>query len=188
MDLSIKKLHFRLFKYILSRPYPFDHWLLLLASYFTLWFYSIIVSSILCFIVGTTFFDYLKFYFVINFFLMIYIVFSSYKLKNLYELICDTIDQIFRMTIGRLFGLKPIDYNYKQIDHRKNYGKDVLDFYNERSKIFTKQYEQIDFLVLNDYITIEEGNKKTDELLKKEYGYGFLVTLDGHYYTEELNS
>ena len=26
------------------------------------------------------------------------------------------------------------------------------------------------------------------ELLKKEYGYGFLVTLDGHYYTKEFSS
>ena len=188
MDFSIKKLHFKLFKYILRRPYPFNHWLCLMTSYVTLWFYSIIVSSILCFIVGTTFIDYLKFYFVINFFLMIYIVFSSYKLKNLFELIFDTIDQIFRMTIGRLFGLEPINYNYKPIEQRKYYGKSVLDFDNERSKIFAKKYEEIDFLVLNDYISIEEGTKRTDELLKQEYRFGFLVTLDGHYYTQEFNS
>ena len=180
MDFSLKKLHFKFYRYILRRPYPFNHWFCLMTSYVTLWFYSIIVSSILCFIVGTTFIDSLKFYFVINFFLMIYIVFSSYKLKNLFELIFDTIDQIFRMTIGRLFGLAPINYDYKPIGQRKYYGESVLDFDNERSKIFAKKYEEIDFLVLNDYISIEEGNKKTDELLKKEYGYGFLVTLDGH--------
>ena len=87
------------------------------------------------------------------------------------------------MTIGRFFGLEPIDYDYKPIDQRKYYGKNVLDFDNERSMIFEKKYEEIDFLVLNDYITIQEGNKKTDELLKKEYGYGFLITLDGHYET-----
>ena len=92
------------------------------------------------------------------------------------------------MTIGRLFGLEPINYNYKSIEQRKYYGKSVLDFENEKSKIFTKKYEEIDFLVLNEYISIEEGNKKTDELLKKEYGYGFLVTLDGHYYTKEFSS
>ena len=188
MDFSIKKLHFKLFKYILRRPYPFNHWLCLMTSYVTLWLYSIIVSSILCFIIGTAFVDYLKFYFVINFFLMICIVFSSYKLKNLFELIFDTIDQIFRMTIGRLFGLEPINYNYKSIEQRKYYGKSVLDFENEKSKIFTKKYEEIDFLVFNEYISIEEGNKKTDELLKKEYGYGFLVTLDGHYYTKDFSS
>ena len=118
---------------------------------------------------------------------MIYVVFSSYKFQ-FFRLVYHTLDQLFRMTIGRLFGLRPIDYNYKPIDQRKYYGKNVLDFDNERSKIFKKQYEQIDFLVLNDYITIDEGNKKTDELLKKEYGYGFLVTLDGHYYTKEFSS
>ena len=85
------------------------------------------------------------------------------------------------MTIGRLFGLRPIDYNYKPIDKRKYYGKNVLDFDNERSKIFEKKYEEIEFLVLNDYITIEEGNKRIDKLLKEEYRTGFLVTLDGHY-------
>ena len=182
MDFSIKKLHFKFYRYILSRPYPFDHWLLLLASYFTLWFYSIIVSSILCFIIGTAFVDYLKFYFVINFFLMIYIVFSSYKFQ-FFRLVYHTLEQLFRMTIGRLFGLRPIDYNYKPIDQRKYYGKNVLDFDNERSKIFEKKYEEIDFLVLNDYITIEEGNKRTDELLKEEYRCGFYRTLGGHYYT-----
>ena len=187
MDFSIKKLHFKLFKYILRRPYPFNHWLCLMTSYATLWFYSIFVSSIFCFIVGTPFVDYLKFYFVINFFLMIYIIFSSYKFE-FFKLFFHTFDQLFRMTIGRIFGLEPIDYDYKPIDQRKYYGKSVLDFDNERSKIFAKKYEEIDFLVLNDYISIEEGNKRTDELLKQEYGFGFLVTLDGHYYTEEFNS
>ena len=182
MDFRIKKLHFKFYKYILSRSYPFDHWLFLLTSYLNLWFYSIIVSLILCFIGGTTFVDYLKFYFVINFFLMIYIVFSSYKFQ-FFKLVYHSIDQLFRMTIGRLFGLEPIDYNYVPFDQRKCYGKNVLDFDNERSKIFEKKYEEIDFLVLNDYITMEEGNKKIDELLKKEYSYGFLVTLDGHYET-----
>ena len=182
MDFSIKKLHFKLFKYILSRPYPFDHWLTLFITYSNLWIYSFIYSLIFSLILQISFVDYLKFYFVINFFLMIYIVFSSYKFQ-FFILVYHTFDQLFRMTIGRLFGLRPIDYNYKPIDQRKYYGKNVLDFDNERSKIFEKKYEEIDFLVLNDYITIEEGNKKTDELLKKEYGYGFLVTLDGHYET-----
>ena len=103
---------------------------------------------------------------------MIYLVFSSYKL-GFFRLVYDTIDQLFRMTIGRIFGLEPLDYNYKPINQRKYYGKNVLDFDNERSKIFEKKYEEIDFLVLNDYITIEEGNKRTDELLKEEYRCGF---------------
>ena len=98
-----------------------------------------------------------------------------------------TIDQLFRMTIGRLFGLELIDYNYALFDKRKCYVKNVLDFGNERSKIFEKKYEEIDFLVLNDYITIEEGNKKIDELLKEEYRYGFLVTLNGHYETVKVD-
>ena len=80
----------------------------------------------------------MKFYFVINFFLMIYIVFSSYK-TQIVKLVYHTIDQLFRMTIGRLFGLKPIDYNYKPFDKRKYYGKNVLDFDNERSKIFSEK-------------------------------------------------
>ena len=187
MDFSIKKLHFKFYRYILSRAYPFDHWLLLLTSYLTLWFYSIIGSSILCFIFETTFIEYLKFYFVINFFLMIYLVFSSYKL-GFFRLVYHTIDQLFRMSIGRLFGLKPIDYNYKPFDQRKYYGKNVLDFDDERSKIFQKKYEEIDFLVLNDYITIEEGNKRMDELLKEEYRSGFFLTLDGHYITKNYKN
>ena len=186
MDFSIKKLHFKFYRYILSRPYPFDHWLLILTSYLNLWFYSIIVSLILCFIVGTTFVDYLKFYFVINFFIIIYIVFSSYKFQ-LFRLVYHTFDQLFRMTIGRLFGLRPVNYNYKPIDQRKYYGKNVLDFENERLKIFEKKYEEIDFLVLNDYVTIEEGNKRTDELLKEQYRCGFLITLGGHYETVSVN-
>ena len=113
---------------------------------------------------------------------MIYIVFSSYKL-DFFRLVYHTIDQLFRMTIGGLFGLESIDYDYKPINQRKYYGKNVLDFDNERSKIFEKKYEEIDFLVLNDYITIEEGNKRTDELLKEEYRCGFLITLGGHYET-----
>ena len=186
MDFSIKKLHFKFYKYILSRSYPFDHWLLLLTSYLNLWFYSIIVSSILCFIFENTFIEYMKFYFVINFFLMIYIVFSSYKL-DFFRLFYHTIDQLFRITIGRLFGLRPIDYNYKLIVHRKYSGKNILDFDKERSKIFEKKYEEIDFLVLNDYISIKEGNKRTDELLKEEYRCGFLITLNGHYETVSVN-
>tara|TARA_X000000950_G_scaffold73017_1_gene90675 strand:+ start:351 stop:626 length:276 start_codon:yes stop_codon:yes gene_type:complete len=85
------------------------------------------------------------------------------------------------MSIGRLFGFKPIDYNYTPFDQRKCYRKNVLDFEDERSKIFQKKYEEIDFLVLNDYTMIEEGNKRIDELLKEEYRSGFLVTLNGHY-------
>ena len=181
MDFSIKKLHFKFYRYILSRSYPFDHWLLLLTLYLNLWFYSIIFSSIFCLIFETTFIEYMKFYFVINFFLMIYIVFASYKL-DFFRLVYHTVDQLFRMTIGRLFGLKPIEYNYKPFDQRKYYGKNVLDFDNERSKIFEKKYEEIDFLVLNDYITIEEGNKRTDELLKEEYRCGFYRTLGSHYF------
>ena len=53
----------------------------------------------------------------------------------------------------------------------------------ERSKIFKKKYEEIYFLVLNDYITIEEGNRRTDGLLKEEYRCGFYCTLGSHYYT-----
>ena len=30
---------------------------------------------------------------------------------------------------------------------------------------------------------MKKGNKKIDDLLKKGYGYGFLVTLDSHYDT-----
>ena len=111
---------------------------------------------------------------------MIYIVFSTYKL-DFFRLVYHSVDQLFRMTIGRLFGFKPIEYNYKPFDQRKYYGKNVLDFDNERSKIFEKKIRRDRFLVLNDYITIEEGNKRTDELLKEEYRYGFLVTLNGHY-------
>ena len=180
MDFNIKKLHFKFYRYILRRPYPFDHWLTLFITYSNLWIYSFIYSLILSLILQISFVDNLKFYFVINFFFMIYIVFSSYRFQ-LFRLVYHTVDQLFRMTIGRIFGLKPIDYNYKPIDQRKYYGKNVLDFDNERSKIFEKKYEEIDFLVLNDYITIEEGNKRIDELLKEEYRYGFLVTLSGHY-------
>ena len=187
MDFSIKKLHFKFFRYILSRPYPFDHWLTLFITYSNLWIYSFIYSLIFSLILQISFVDYLKFYFVINFFLMIYVVFSSYKFQ-FFRLVYHTLDQLFRMTIGRIFGLEPIDYNYKPIDQRKYYGKNVLDFDNERSKIFEKKYEEIDFLVLNDYITIEEGNKRIDKLLKEEYRTGFLVTLDGHYYIKEFNS
>ena len=186
MDFSIKKLHFKFYRYILSRPYPFDHWLLLLTYYLTLWFYSIIFSSIFCFIFETTFIEYMKFYFVFNFLFMIIYIFYSYKLE-FFKLVFHTFDQLFRMTIGRLFGLKPIDYNYKPFDQRKYYGKNVLDFNNERSKIFQKKYEEIDFLVLNDYIMIEEGNKRVDELLKEEYRSGFLVTLNGHYKMSEVD-
>ena len=113
---------------------------------------------------------------------MIFVIFKSYKLE-FFRLVYDTIEQLFRMTIGKLFGLRPIDYNYKPQTHGNFLENNILDFDTEKSKVFKKKYEEIDFLVLNDYITIEEGNKKTDELLKKEYGYGFLITLDGHYET-----
>ena len=179
----MKKLHFKFFKYIFSRPYPFNHWLTLLTTYSKLWIYSFLYSLIFGLIFQISFINYLKFYFVINFFFMIFIVLRSYKLKDLFLLIYDTIEQLFRMTIGRLFGLRPIDYNYKLVDHRKYYGKNILDLDEERSKIFEKKYEEIDFLVLNDYITIEEGNKRTDELLKEEYRCGFYRTLGSHYYT-----
>tara|TARA_B100001559_G_C16220075_1_gene493018 strand:- start:236 stop:508 length:273 start_codon:yes stop_codon:yes gene_type:complete len=85
------------------------------------------------------------------------------------------------MTIGRLFGLKPIDYNYKPIDQRKYFRKNVLDFDSERSNIFEKKYEEIDFLVLNYYISIKEGNRRIDELLKEEYRCGFYRTLGSNY-------
>ena len=117
---------------------------------------------------------------------MIFIIFKRYKLE-FFKLVYHTVDQLFRMTIGRLFGLRPINYNYKPFDQRKYYGKNVLVFDNERSKIFEKKYEEIDFLVLNDYITIEEGNKRTDELLKEEYRCGFYRTLGSHYYTYSMD-
>ena len=113
---------------------------------------------------------------------MIFNVFLSYKFK-FFKLICDTIGQLFRLTIGRLFGLEPIIFYYEPNINRKYFEKNVLDYDKERTKVFKKKYEEIDFLVLNDYITIDEGNKRTDELLKKEYGYGFRVTLGGHYET-----
>ena len=183
----MKKLHFKFFKYIFSRPYPFNHWLTLLTTYSKLWIYSLLYSLIFGLIFQISFIDYLKFYFVVTFFFMIFIVLRFYKLKDLFLLIYDTINQLFRITIGRLFGLKPIDYYFKALDQRKYYGKNILDFNDERSKVFKKKYEHIDFLVLNDYITIEDGNKKTDDLLKKEYGYGFLVTLGGHYYSHPVD-
>ena len=157
----MRKLHFKLYRYILSRPYPFDHWLVILTSYFNLWFYSIIFSSIFCFIFETTFVEYMKFYFVFNFLFMIIYIFYSYKLE-FFKLVFHTFDQ------------------------RKYYGKNVLDFDNERSRIFERKYEEIDFLVLNDYITIEEGNKRKDEVLKEEYRCGFLITLGGHYETYKV--
>ena len=46
---------------------------------------------------------------------------------------------------------------------------------------------KIDFLVINDYITIEEGNKRIDELLKEQYRCGFLITRGGHYETVSVN-
>ena len=137
MDFSIKKLHFKLYKFVLSRPYPFDHWLLLVKLYIQLWFYSIFYSSIFCLILETTFIEFMKIYFVVNFFLMIFYVFRYYKFE-FFKLVYHTVDQLFRMTIGRLFGLKPIDYNYKPFDQRKYYGKNVLDFDNERSSVQTQ--------------------------------------------------
>ena len=113
---------------------------------------------------------------------MIFYVFYSYKLE-FFKLVFHTFDQLFRMTIGRLFGLRPIDYNYKPFVQKKYYGKNVFYLEEERSKIFEKKYEEIDFLVLNDYITVEEGNKRTDELLKEEYRCGFYRTLGSHYFT-----
>ena len=65
---------------------------------------------------------------------MIFIFFYSYKLE-FFRLVYHTVNQLFRMTIGRLFGLETIDYDYKPIDQRNYYGKNVLDFDNERSKI-----------------------------------------------------
>ena len=179
----MRKLHFKLYRYILSRPYPFDHWLLLVKLYIQLWFYSIFYSSIFCLILETTFIEFMKIYFVVNFFLMIFYVFRYFKFE-FFKFVYHTVDQLFRMTIGRLFGLKPIDYNYKPFDQRKYYGKNVFDLEEKRSKIFERKYEEIDFLVLNDYITIEEGNKRTDELLKEEYRCGFYRTLGSHYYTQ----
>ena len=186
IKINLKKLHFKLYRYILSRSYPFDHWLLLVMKYIKLWFYSIFYSSFLCLVYETTFIEIMIIYSVVIFFLMIFYVFYSYKLE-FFKLVYHTVDQLFRMTIGRLFGLRPIDYNYKPFDQRKYYGKNVLDLEENRSKIFEKKYEEIDFLVFNDYITIEEGNKRTDELLKKEYRCGFYRTLGGHYYTYSMD-
>ena len=149
----MKKLHFKLFRYILSRPYPFNHWLILLTTYTNLWFYSTIYSSILCHILETTFVEFIKFYFVFNFFIIIFIVFYSYKFQ-FFRLVYHTADQLFR-NYRKIIWLK-INYDYKPIDKENIF----LDFDNERSKIFEKKYEEIDFLVLNDYITIKEGNKK----------------------------
>ena len=182
----MKKLHYKLYKFSLSRPYPFDHWLILLISYIKLWSYSLIYSSIFYLIFENPFIENIKIYFVITFFFMIFIVIGSYKF-DLFKLVYHTIDQIFRLTIGKLFGLKPVNYDYKPFDQRKYFGKNILDYDGERTKVFKKKYEEIDFLVLNDYITIEEGNKRTDELLKKEYGYGFRVTLGGHYETVKVD-
>ena len=56
-----------------------------------------------------------------------------------------------------------------------------------RLEVFEKKYLEIDFLVLNDYTTLKEGNKRTDELLKKECGCGFLLTLSGHYETVKID-
>ena len=72
-------------------------------------------------------------YSVVNFFVMICYVFIYYKLE-FFKLVYHTVDQLFRMTIGRLFGLRPINYNYKPFDQRKYYGKNVLDFDKSCSK------------------------------------------------------
>ena len=67
MDFSIKKLHFKFYRYILSRSYPFDHWLCSIEFILKLWFYSIFFSLIYCFIFETTFVEFIEFYFVFNF-------------------------------------------------------------------------------------------------------------------------
>ena len=113
---------------------------------------------------------------------MIYIVFTSYKLGELFRLVCHTVDQIFEITIGCLFRLKPINYEYKPIPHREYSEKNILDFQVERSKIFEKKYEKIDFLVLNNYISFDEGNKQTDRIMKDELRVGFYHNLRGYYY------
>ena len=182
----MKKLHFKFYRYILSIGYPFDHWLILLRPYLKLWIISSFYSLIIGLIFQISSIDYLKFYCVIIFLFMIFSVFLSYKLK-FFILIYDTIEQLFRLTIGRLFGLKPINFYYEPTKNKKYFEKNVLYYDEERTKVFEKKYEEIDFLVLNDYITIEEGNKRTDELLKKEYGYGFRVTLGGHYETVNVD-
>ncbi len=180
--MNLKRIHFKFYKFILSRPYPFDHWLILITSYFTLWIYFLLGSIILTFILDTPIILNLKFYFVLSFFAMLYLVFTSYKLSELFKLFFQTITQIFRITIGKAFGLKPINYTYRTSDQKKYLGRNILDFDKEKFKVFEKKYAEIDFLVLNNYITIDEGNRKTDDLLKKEYGYGFLTTLNGHYF------
>ena len=183
----MKKFHFKFYKYILSRSYPFDHWLVLSTSYSKLWFYSVFYSSLISLILQIPLINVLKSYFVLTFFLMIIFVMCSYKPKDLFLLIYDTVNQIFRMTIGRIFGIKPIDYNYKPIVYRNYSGKNIVDLDEERSKIIEKKYEEIDFLVLNDYISVEEGNRRTDELLKQENRCGFYYTLGGHYYTQSID-
>ena len=45
------------------------------------------------------------------------------------------------------------------------------------------EFEEIDFLVLNDYISMEEGNKKTDQLLKEKLRCGFYKNFEGYYET-----
>ena len=182
----MKKLRFKFYRYILSIGYPFDHWLFLLRPYLKLSIYSSFYFLIFGLIFQIPFIDYLKFCFVIIFFFMIFNVLLSYKLKS-FKLIYDTIEQLFRLTIGRLFGLKPINFYYGPTTNRKYSGKNIYDYDEERTKVFEKKYAEIDFLVLNDYITIEEGNKRTDDLLKKEYGYGFRVTLGGHYETVKVD-
>ena len=83
MDFSIKKLHYKFFKFVFSKPYPFNHWLILLVTYSKLWIYSFIYSLIFSLILQISFVDYLKVSFVINFFLMIYIVFLHINLDSL---------------------------------------------------------------------------------------------------------
>ena len=50
-----------------------------------------------------------------------------------------TIDQTFRLTIGKLFGLEPTNYYYEPISYRKYFGKNVLDYDEEGNKVFEKK-------------------------------------------------
>jgi len=181
-DLKMtKKLLFKFYRYILSRSYPFKHWLKLLYVYSKLWLHSFFCLSIVCLLSETSLIWGLKFYFVINFFLMIIIVLYSYGLTGLLRLVYDTINEIFRITFGRLFGFETKRYENEQIPPRGYFGKNILDFEGEKSKIFEKKYEEIDFLVLNYYIGIEEGDRRIDGLLKEEYRCGFYRTLGSNY-------
>lgn len=133
----MKKPHFKFYWYIKSKGYPYEYWWILLRPSLKSWIYSLFYSLIFGLI-----FTYHPLIILIFFWLLLplyyfHLLHFIYT-KRILKISLWHNQSTIILSIGRLFGLEPINHYYEPIADRKYLEKNVLDYEKQVRSIWEK--------------------------------------------------